>query len=94
MLGHTFGHTQEQPSLSLKTPPPPHPPTHLVKIFTGEFIWMKLMQHLQVEICLLTDLPTTEDYFSFQLSFKIIVLLYYRYMCRWHNQTWGGLGLI
>ena len=31
------------------------------------------MQHL--EICLLTDLPTTRIYFSFQLTFKIIVFL-------------------
>ena len=31
------------------------------------------MQHL--EICLLTDLPTTGAYFSFQLTFKIIVFL-------------------
>ena len=31
------------------------------------------MHHL--EICLLTDLPTTGAYFSFQLTFKIIVFL-------------------
>ena len=31
------------------------------------------MQHL--EICLLTDLPTTGAYFSFQLTFEIIVFL-------------------
>ena len=31
------------------------------------------MQHL--EICLLTDLPTTGAYFSFQLTFKIVVFL-------------------
>ena len=31
------------------------------------------MQHL--ENCLLTDLPITGAYFSFQLTFKIIVLL-------------------
>ena len=31
------------------------------------------MQHL--EICLLTDLPTTGGYFSFHLTFRIIVLL-------------------
>ena len=31
------------------------------------------MQHL--EICLLTDLPIAGAYFSFQLTFKIIVLL-------------------
>ena len=30
------------------------------------------MQHL--EICLLTDLPTTGGYFSFHLTFRIIVL--------------------
>ena len=33
----------------------------------------KLVQHLK--ICLLTDLPTTGAYFSFQLTFKIIVFL-------------------
>ena len=33
----------------------------------------KFMQHL--EICLLTDLPTTGGYFSFHLTFKIIVFL-------------------
>ena len=54
---------QEQPSL---------PPPCLVKILTGWFTY-KRMQHL--EICLLTDLPTTGAYFSFQLTFKIIVFL-------------------
>ena len=54
---------QEQPSL---------PPLCLVKILTGWFTY-KLMKHL--EICLLTDLPTTGAYFSFQLTFKIIVFL-------------------
>ena len=29
----------------------------------------------RLEICLLTDLPTTGGYFSFQLTFKIIVFL-------------------
>lgn len=43
----------------------PSPPTlRLVNILTGESMNQNLMQDL--EICLPTDLPTTEGHFSFQ----------------------------
>ena len=48
------------------------------------------------EICLLTDLPTTGAYFSFQLTFEIIVFLFgsYRhkmeyYCCRVSISVFG-----
>ena len=51
---------QWQPSL------PPFPLGHNFDRLINE---LKLMQHL--EICLPSELPTTEAYFSFQLTFKI-----------------------
>ena len=53
---------QWQPSL------PPFPLSHNFDRLIHEW---KLMQHL--EICLPSGLPTTEAYFSFQLTFKIAV---------------------
>ena len=71
---------QEQPSLYYY----PHPP--IGQNFKRWIHEWKLMQHL--ENCLPTDrqpdLPTTEDYFSFQLSSKIIVFLYCRYKMKYN----------
>ena len=60
MLGNTPGTTKSTPSL-------------LGQNFDRLIHERKLMHHL--EICLLADLPTTGAYFSFQLTFKIIVFL-------------------
>lgn len=65
MLGLAFVDNQEQEQPSLPSP-------HLVKILKVNS-WMKLMQHLK--ICLPKDVTTTEAYFAFQLTFKIVVFL-------------------
>ena len=54
---------------------------------------MKLMQHLQVEICLLTDLPSTEDYFSFLLNYCVLVLPLHVQVTK-PDVRWSGVNLI
>ena len=53
---------------------------------------MKLMQHLQVEICLLTDLPSTEDYFSFLLNYCVLVLPLHVQVTK-PDVRWSGVNL-